>query len=81
MNEHEIEELAAVAQNWREAEELGDTAAAEAFEDELHARVGIAEIRNLEALDPGTGEASGAETGRLRSELEEIWNRASARLD
>ncbi len=81
MNEVEVEELAALAENCREAEAVGDRAAAEAFEDELHARVGLAEIRSLEAADPKTGAPSAAETERLRGALERLWSNASARLD
>lgn len=81
MNDIEVEELAALAENCREAEALGDQAAAEAFEDALHARVGLAEIRRLEAADPRTGEPSAAETERLRGALERLWSNASARLD
>lgn len=81
MNGHKTEEFAVLADNWREAEEAGDRAAAEAFEDELHARLTPAEIRELEAPDPGTGEASPAETERLRSGLERMWENASAWLD
>lgn len=81
MNGFEVEEFAALAQNWREAEGAGDPAAAQAFEDELHGRITVAGIRTLEAQDPRTGEASAVETDRLRSTLAAIWNRASARLD
>lgn len=80
-NESQIEEMTALVQNCREAEALGDRAAMEALENELHARVTLAEIRGLEAADPRTGEASPVETQRLRSALEEMRNRASARLD
>ena len=81
MNESEIEELSALVKNCREAEALGDRAAAEAFEDALHARVGLAEIRSLEAPDPRTGEPSAGETARLRGALQTLWSNASARLD
>lgn len=81
MNESQVEELVALEQNCRDAEALGDRAAAQALEDELHARMTLAEIRSLEAFDPGTGEPSPAETGRLRGALEKLWSNASARLD
>jgi hypothetical protein len=81
MNVAEVEELAALAENCSEAEALGDRAAREALENELHARMSIAEIRNLEAPDPRTGERSASETDRLRGALERIWSNASARLD
>lgn len=81
MNESQVEEMAALAQNWREAAEAGDAAASQAFEDELHERITVAGIRDLEAPDPGTGEASAVETVRLRNALETIRNRASTRLD
>ncbi len=81
MNESEIEQLSALATNWREAEGSDDAAASEAFEHELHERITIAEIRNVQGLDPQTGEPSSAETDRLRYWLEVMWNNASARLD
>ena len=81
MNTIELEQFGALARNWREAEEIGDTAAAEAFEDELHERITLAEIREAQGLDPKTGEPSSAETDRLRGLLERMWNNASARLE
>jgi hypothetical protein len=53
-----VEQFAALADKWRKAEEINDYAAAEAFEDELHARVGKDEIRNLKLTDCETGELS-----------------------
>ena len=81
MNVSEAEEMAALAHNWREAKEQRDPAAAQAFEDELHARLTRAEIRDFEAADPRTGEPSAAETERLSGVLEEMWDNANARLD
>lgn len=81
MNTIELEQFGALARNWREAEEIGDTAASEAFEDELHERITLAESKQVQGLDPRTGEPSPAETDRLRNLLERMWNNASARLD
>jgi hypothetical protein len=78
---NEVEEFAALAQNWREAEDQRDAASSEAFENELHERVTLAEIGSLEAEDPRTGEPSAAESDRLRGVLHLMWNKASARLD
>jgi hypothetical protein len=80
MNVFEVEELAALVENWREAKEARDSAASEAFENELHERVTPAEIRTLEAPDPNTGEPSATATDQLRSDLQEMWSKASARL-
>ncbi len=76
----QIEQFGALASNWREAEEIGDSAASEAFEDELHARITTDEIRMIRGLDAKTGEPSSAETDRLRAVLEKMWSNASARL-
>lgn len=81
MNVTETEQFSALATNWREAEEMGDSAALEAFEDELHERITIEEIATIQGLDAKTGEPSAAETDRLRSLLGTMWNNASARLD
>lgn len=80
MNRSEVEQLAALAENWREAEEMNDYAASQAFEDELHARVTDVEISSLKLTDPPAGEAP-AETHRLQRALERMWDNASARLD
>lgn len=81
MNETEIEQFGALARNWREAEEINDTAASESFENELHERITIDEIRMIQGFDAKTGEPSTAETDRLRTVLGKMWNNASARLD
>ena len=81
MDETQLEQFGALARNWREAEEIEDSAASQAFEDELHERITIDEIRVMQGLDPKTGEPSSAETDRLRPVLEQMWNNASARLD
>ncbi len=81
MDETEIEQFGALARNWREAEEIEDTAALEAFENELHERLTIDEIKMIQGLDAKTGEPSTAETDRLQTVLGKMWNNASARLD
>ena len=81
MNETELEQFGALARNWREAEEIDDSAAAESFENELHERITIDEIESIQGLDPMTGEPSRAETDHLRSVLGKMWNNAAARLD
>ena len=81
MDTAEVEQVETIAQNWREAEEAGDRAAAEAFEDELHARLTAEEIGAIQGHDPRTGEPSAAETERLRGVLQRMWRNASARLD
>lgn len=81
MSETEMEQFSALARNWREAEEIEDSAALEAFENELHERITIDEITMIEGLDVTTGEPSTAETDRLRTVLRKMWNNASARLD
>lgn len=77
----EAEQYGALASNWLEAEEGGHTAAIEAFENELHARITFDEIDGIQGLDPATGEPSMAETERLQRSLRRMWNNASARLD
>jgi hypothetical protein len=81
VNVTEVEQFSALAGNWRDAEAIGDTAASEAFEDELHERITIDEIRTIQSLDAQTGEPSSAETDRVRTVLEKMWTNASARLD
>ncbi len=81
MDEIEVEQFGALASNWREAQEIEDSAASEAFENELHERITMDEVKMIQGLDPKTGEPSSAETDRLRTVLAEMWNNASARLD
>ena len=81
MNETEMEQFGALARNWREAEEIEDSAALQALENELHERITIDEIETIQGLDAKTGEPSTAETDRLRTVLGKMWNNASARLD
>lgn len=81
MNTIEVEQFAALAANWSEAEEGGDQAGARAFEDELHARLSIDEIRNLRVADAQGDEASAAETAAVRRVLEAMWDKAAVRLD
>ena len=80
MDISEVEQLAALAKNWREAEESNDHAASEAFEDELHARVSEDEMMNLKLTDPQMGEVSSTKRDWLQSALERMWSNASARL-
>lgn len=81
MDETQLEQFGALASNWRQAEEIGDDAASQAFEDELHERITIDKISMIQGLDPKTGEPSSAETDRLRAVLGKMWSNASARLD
>ena len=81
MDETEVEQFRALAQNWREAEESEDKAASEAFEDELHERITMDEIKSIKGFDAKTGEPSTAETDRLRTVLGTMWSNASGRLD
>lgn len=81
MNTCSFEQYAALATNWREAGEGNDYAAAEAFEDELHARVSSGELRNLKLRCAASGDMSSVETESVQSVLEKMWNNASARLD
>lgn len=76
----EAEQLGALAGNWLVSQDDGDAAAAEAFEDELHERMKLDEIKGSHGLDPASGEPSLAETERLREVLEHMWNNASLRL-
>ena len=80
MDISEVEQLAALAKNWREAGESNDHAASEAFEDELYARVSEDEMMNLKLTDPHRGEISSTKTGWLQNALERMWSNASARL-
>lgn len=77
----EAEQFGALARNWLEAQETGDTAASDALEDELHERTTLDEIKRIQGLDAATGEPSVAETERLRDLLERMWSNASVRLD
>ena len=81
MDVTEAEQFCALASNWRDAREMDDSAASEAFEDELHARISAEEIAAIPGLNAKTGEHSAAETDRLRTVLGTMWNNASARLD
>jgi hypothetical protein len=78
---HEAEQLSALARNWLEAEEAGETAAVEAFENELHERITFDGINRVQGLDAATGEPWPAETARLQMSLERMWTNASVRLD
>ena len=80
MDTCEMEQYVALAANWREAEEVNDHAAAEAFEDELYARVSGSELRNLKMGGRARGNASSGVTDSVQSVLERMWDNASARL-
>jgi hypothetical protein len=80
MDVTEAEQFGALAGNWREARDADDSAASQAFENELHARISAEEIATIQGLDAKTGEPSAAETDRLRTVLGTMWNNASARL-
>lgn len=79
MDVTEAEQFGTLASNWLEAEKTEDAAASRAFEDELHARITIEEIRTMRGLDAQTGEFSSAETDRLRTVLQKMWNNAVRR--
>ena len=80
MDVTEAEQFGALASNWREAREMDDSAASEALEDELHARIPVEEIATIPGLDARTGEAWPDGTDRLRTVLGTMWSNASARL-
>ena len=81
VDQSEVEQFGALASNWREAQEIDDAAASEAFENELHERITMDEVKVIQGFDATTGEPSPAETDRLRTVLGTMWNNASARLD
>ncbi len=81
MDVTEAEQFGALANNWREARQMSDSAASEAFEDELHARISTEEIAEIQGHHAETGEPSPAETDRLRAALGKMRTNASARLD
>jgi uncharacterized protein (DUF885 family) len=79
MKTTEVEQFAALAENWREARAINDHAASEAFEDELYARLSEDEIGRL--TGPEMPEERSGDTDGLQSVLQRMWNNASARLD
>jgi hypothetical protein len=77
----EVEQFAALADNWTRAQGTGDGAAATALEDELHARLASEEIRKLGATGAEGDQVSPAQAAEIRQTLVVMWNNASARLD
>lgn len=81
MHTVEVEQFAALAENWRQARAIDDQAASEAFEDELHARISKDELGQLRPGNAPMHERPAAEADGLRTVLERMWDNASARLD